>query len=131
MDRKNFLKKLTEIKLEEIKLEKIKPKEVIDGVIVVHTGKILNDSSIDGKILQHEILEMYDANGNRFYSNCSPKEAEQLVAKLKSQGKEAVIGPVAPALDSKTGKPIKNTTENLVGVYIVKQKEQKEVESER
>ena len=93
-------------------------KEKIDGVRVIHTGLIMNvhrgykASLIGGEYKdlgyeQQECIEMYDFNGNRFYSNCSSKEeAEKLVAKLKKEGKDAV------------------------GVYIVKQKEEKENEDQ-
>lgn len=67
---------------------------------------------------------MYDANGNQFYSNCSSmEEAEQLVEKLKFEGKTAVIGPKAPAINHQNGTPVKNPMENLVGVFIVDQPE--------
>lgn len=41
-------------------------------------------------------FNVYDKNGNRFYSNCeSLKEAEKLVKELESEGKKAIIGPKA------------------------------------
>ena len=121
-----------------------KHEEEIDGVRVVHTGKtvpvhkgyIEKDSSEGGGYEdlgyeQQEVLEMYDANGNRFHSNCSSlEEAEKLVAKLKEEGKDAVIGPKTP-WRGEGGKPIRNRSKDDVGVYIVKQKEEKEVEKEK
>lgn len=109
--------------------------EVIDGVRVVHTGLIdyvyEYDYDYDKKEYAEakpkEILEMYDVNGNRFYSNCSSlEEAQKLVERLKAEGKNAVIGPKAPWMN-KDGQPIKNQSENDVGVYIVKEKEDKEL----
>ena len=110
MSRDEFLKKIDARNFED--------EEEIDGVRVIHTGLIRNvhrgyKLSLKGgeyKDLgyeQQECIEMYDFNGNRFYSNCSSKEeAEKLVAKLKKEGKDAV------------------------GVYIVKQKEEKENEDQ-
>ena len=105
--------------------------EVIDGVRVVHTGLIDYVYEYDKKEYAEakpkEILEMYDVNGNRFYSNCSSlEEAQKLVERLKAEGKNAVIGPKAPWMN-KDGQPIKNQSENDVGVYIVKEKEDKEL----
>lgn len=99
--------------------------EIIEGVRVVHTGmkEYIYDN---GKQLPREIIEMYDANGNRFYSNCPSQEAEKLVEELKTKGKEAVIGPKAPARSYSDGKLIINPMEDLVGVYIVKTIEEKE-----
>jgi hypothetical protein len=105
--------------------------EIIDGVRVVHTGeKVMVNQGYKGKFgggyenlgyAEKERLEMYDSNGNRFYSNCSSlEEAEKLVEKLKKEGKNAIIGPKAP-WKGKNGEPIKNQDENAVGVYIVKE----------
>lgn len=118
-----------------------KHEEEIDGVRVVHTGMTASvhkgyRSKFSGRhedlgYEEEEILEMYDANGNRFYSNCSSlEEAEKLVAKLKEEGKDAVIGPKAP-WRGQGGKIIRNGSKDAVGVYIVKQKEEKEVETEK
>ena len=118
-----------------------KREEEIDGGRVVHTrrkrpvhkGYIVNKGGghEDLGYEQQEVLEMYDANGNRFYSNYSSlEEAEKFVAKLKEEGKDAVIGPKAPWI-SEGGKPIRNRSKDAVGVYIVKQKEEKEVEKEK
>ena len=126
---------------EKIDARNFKHEEEIDGVKVIHTGLIRNvhrgyKLSLKGgeyKDLgyeQQECIEMYDFNGNRFYSNCSSKEeAEKLVAKLKKEGKDAVIGPKAP-WRGKGGKLIKNGAKDAVGVYIVKQKEEKKIEKE-
>ena len=135
MSREDFLK--------SIDARGLKHEEEIDGVRVVHTGKkqlvrkLKPRFSWDGGgyedlgYEEREVLEMYDANGNKFYSNCSSlEEAEKLVAKLKEEGIEAVIGPKAP-WRGQGGKPIKNGDKDQVGVYIVKQKEKKEVETER
>ena len=102
--------------------------EEIDGVIVVHTGMKIERGYlyINGKAINQgfeEILEMYDTNGNRFYSNCSSiEEAKELVKKLKREGKNAIIGPKAPWRGPE-GQPIKNRDENAVGVYIIEEKE--------
>lgn len=116
MARKDFFKMLD--------ARNFKAKEIIDGVTVVHTGRYLYVHKE-----KQEILEMYDSNGNRFYSNCvSLEEAEKLVEELKQEGKNAVIGPKAPWKD-KAGQPIKNQSENNVGVYIVKEKEEQSKET--
>lgn len=99
--------------------EELLPKEVIDGVTVVHTGvtQYLYDS--DGKALPREILKMYDADGNSFYSNCtSLEEAKQMVERLEAEGRTAVIGPKAPVI-SHDGSVIPNNWEGSVGVFIV------------
>ncbi len=55
--------------------------EVIYGVAVVHTGVYYSDGD--------EALQMYDANGNRAYSNCnSLEEAEQMIERLEAEGKK-------------------------------------------
>lgn len=117
--------------LKSIDARDFQHEEVIDGVRVVHTG--LTDYVYEYDVKGHaeakpkEILEMYDVNGNRFYSNCSSlEEAQKLVERLKAEGKNAVIGPKAPWMN-KDGQPIKNQSENAVGVYIVKEKEDKEL----
>ena len=99
--------------------EELLQKEVIDGVTVVHTGvtQYLYDS--DGKALPREILKMYDADGNSFYSNCtSLEEAEQMVERLEAEGRTPVIGPKAPVINN-DGRPVSNNWENCVGVFIV------------
>lgn len=113
--------------LKSLNARDFKHEEEIDGVRVVHTGMTQYIYDSKGNPLPKEILEMYDSNGNRFYSNCSSlAEAEKLVEKLKAEGKDAVIGPKAPWRHHKDGKPIKNQSENDVGVYIVKAIEEKE-----
>lgn len=110
MDREKFLK--------DIDARDFKHEEEFDGVRVVHTG--LNDE------MNMEILEIYDANGNRWYTNIpSIKGAEMLIEKLKAQGKEAVIGPKAPGRKA-DGTLVRNPREDVVGVYIVKEREEKE-----
>ena len=117
--------------LKSIDARDFQHEEVIDGVRVVHTGltKYFYEHDVKGhaEAKPKEILEMYDVNGNRFYSNCSSlEEAQKLVERLKAEGKNAVIGPKAP-WRNKDGQPIKNQSENDVGVYIVKEKEDKEL----
>ena len=101
---------------------------IIDGVKVVHTGRrhyihkgILMGINGKKKNLGYElveVLEKYDVNGNRLYSNCSSQEeAEKLVEELEKEGKKALIGPVAP--DYK-GRSLKDRCPEWVGVYIVK-----------
>ena len=116
--------------LKSIDARDFQHEEVIDGVRVVHTGltECVFKHDVNRHVVkQKEVLEMYDANGNRFYSNCSSlEEAQKLVERLKAEGKNAVIGPKAP-WKSNDGQPIKNQSENNVGVYIVKEKEDKEL----
>ena len=67
---------------------------------------------------------MYDVNGNDFFENRpSMQEAEELIEKLRKKGKDAVIGPRAP-IDI-YGKRINYENEDVVGVYIVKDREEK------
>ena len=87
MSRDEFLKK--------IDTRNFKHEEEIDGVRVIHTGLIMNvhrgykASLIGGEYKdlgyeQQECIEMYDFNGNRFYSNCSSKEeAEKISDKMQ------------------------------------------------
>lgn len=121
--------------LKSIDARDFQHEEVIDGVRVVHTGLTLTDyvyeydvkGHSEAKLKEKEILEMYDVNGNCFYSNCSSlEEAQKLVERLKAEGKNAVIGPKAP-WRNEDGQLIKNQLENAVGVYIVKEKEDKEL----
>lgn len=101
--------------------------EIVDGVKVVHTGRkrFRHKGTCMGpygrtKDLGYElieILEKYDSDGNRFYSNCSSQEeAEKLVEELEKEGKKAIIGVVAP--DYK-GRSLKEHFPEWVGVYIV------------
>lgn len=93
-------------------------KEVIDGVTVVHTG-MTNSVSVNGHIKSEEIVEMYDSNGNRFYSNFgSIEEANKAIVTLAEEGITAVIGPKAPCTGY-NGQQIPNKSENAVGVFIV------------
>lgn len=95
-------------------------REVIDGVTIVHSGMTQFIYGPNHEILPREMLKMYDANGNKFYSNFkSIEEANQAIAKLAEEGITAVIGPKAPCRDYKTGNPIPNRSENAVGVFIV------------
>lgn len=110
MGREKFLK--------DIDARDFKHEEEFDGVRVVHTG--LNDE------MNMEILEMYDMNGNRWFTNCPSLEgAQKIVEKLKNDGKEAVIGPKAPGRKA-DGTLVRNPREEAVGVYIVKEREEKE-----
>lgn len=111
MNRKDFVNGLKDFKTYE---------EVINGVKVVHTE---NTEFSPGKYLRSESIEMYDANGNSFYSNCSSREiAQKVIEELEAEGKKAVIGPKAPGDDN--GKLISNQRKNWVGIYIVKEKEE-------
>ena len=101
-------------------LDDLTRKEVIDGVTIVHSGMTQYIFGPNHEKLPREMLEMYDANGNRFYSNFeSLEEANQAIAKLAEEGVTAVIGPKAPWIDHKTGNPIPNRSENAVGVFVV------------
>lgn len=106
--------------MKDLKFDDSNRKEVIDGVTVVHTGMIQYTNGINNEELRHEVLEMYDANGNSFYSNFkSVEEASKAVVELAEKGITAVIGPKAPWIDPETGEPIHNGFKNDVGVYIV------------
>ncbi len=103
--------------------EKPKKVEVIDGVSVVHTGDY-DTWYLDGKPQKIESLEMYDANGNRAYSNCSSlEEAEQMVKRLEAKGKTAIIGRATPVI-SHDGSVIPNNWEGSVGVYLVSEEKE-------
>ena len=94
--------------------------EYVDNVKVIHTGEFLQSKCFDGSIKIEEILDMYDLNGNKFYSNYSSvEEAEVAIKELAKEGITAIIGPRAPWRHSKTGLPMKNLNENNVGLYIV------------
>lgn len=119
--------------MEDLKLGRFKTrsfakrKEIIDGVTVVHSGFTYYIHGPQRKRLPREKLEMYDANGNKFYSNFeSIEEASQTIVKLAEEGITAVIGPKAPWLDYKTGNPIPNCSETAVGVFIVSVPEKSE-----
>ena len=78
----------------------------------------------------YEIIKMYDSNNNEFFRNCSSKdEAEKLIQKLKKKGKEAIIGPRAPV--DIYGEKINYENDDFIGVYIVKDKEEKNIDIER
>lgn len=95
-------------------------KEVIDGVTVVYIGGTLLNSGPGNELVPIKGVEMYDAAGNRFYSNFdSIEKANQVITKLAEEGITAVIGPKAPLRDNKTGNFIPNRSENTVGVFIV------------
>lgn len=106
-------------------------KEVIEGVTVVYTG---NKSYVhqgyepkfsfegggyeDRGYKLGEDIEMYDADGNRFYSNFdSIEKANKAIEKLAESGITAVIGPKAPWRVN--GKVMPNHSENDIGVFIV------------
>ena len=92
--------------------------EIIDGVIVCHTGEI-NYLIRENEIEPIEKIEMYDLNGNRFYSNfASLEEANKAIEELAGNGQTAVIGPKAP-WRGPNGRTIPNVLKNDVGVYIV------------
>mgnify|MGYP005980171603 FL=1 len=111
---------MNDFKMNDFKLDDLTRKEVIDGVTIVHSGMTQFTYELNHERLPREKLEMYDANGNKFYSNFeSIEEANQEIAKLAEEGITAVIGPKAPWRDYKTGNPIPNRSENAVGVFIV------------
>lgn len=69
-------------------------------------------------------MEMYDVNGNKFFENCASKqEAENLIKKLRKKGKIAVIGPRAPI--NIYGEKINYENDDVVGVYIAREREEK------
>ena len=94
-------------------------REVIDGVIVVHTGKYVRtrrNGRFDPPV---EVLEIYDENGNIFIGNHDDMEhAEFEVAFYQKHGIDAVIGHRAPC-NSHNG-VFPNPYEYMVGVYLVK-----------
>ena len=106
--------------MEDFKLDDLARKEKIGGVTVVHTGITQYIYGPKKEILPQEVLEMYDANGNQFYSNFeSIEEANKEITELAEKGITAVIGPKAPYRDYQTGKLIPNSSENAVGVFVV------------
>ena len=110
---------MNDFKMNDFKLDDLTRIEVIDGVTIVHSGMTQFTYGLNHERLPEE-LEMYDANGNKFYSNFeSIEEANQEIEKLAEEGITAVIGPKAPWRDYKTGNPIPNRSENAVGVFIV------------
>ena len=114
------------------KLDGLTRKEVIDGVTVVYSGdiqyvhqgnrpksswKVGGYKDLDYKL--KESVEMYDSNGNRFYSNYeSIEEANKAIAKLAERGITAIVGPKAP-WRGKDGNMVPNRYENEVGVFVV------------
>ncbi|HOZ53755.1 MAG TPA: hypothetical protein PKY25_00245 [Bacilli bacterium] len=103
--------------------------EIIDGVVIVHTGNYqrvhqgyrpgVRGGYVDRGYKEEEMVEMYDKDGNRFYSNCGTlDDAKKLVAKLAEEGKNAIIGPKAPWQGNDGYIP--NQSKNDVGVYIIK-----------
>ena len=117
----------------------LRRKEIIDGVTVVHTGMsrfvhqgYRSKFSWEGGghedlgYSEVEVLEMYDKDGNRFYSNAETLEkAQEYIAKLAEEGITAVIGPKAP-WRGQDGKLIPNKSETQVGVFIVNQLEKEQ-----
>lgn len=90
-------------------------KEVIDGVLVVHTGIYIQNQE-DG--IDFELIKMYDENGNVFYSNHDSLEQALLeVAFFENHGINAVVGPKAPwHYDDVV---MQNPHDEVVGVYLV------------
>lgn len=112
-----------------------KYEEVIDGFIVVHTGRTdkKEEYDRDGNYVTRskEEIVVYDGQRHRFYSNYDSKErAKEAVERLKNSGIEAIIGPSAPIRDN-NGDFMKVKNPAYVGVYIVKQKEEVETEKEK
>ena len=102
---------------------------VINDVTVVYTGKQevvhqeyelqYDDKPRDLGYALEEIVEMYDANGNKFYSNYeSIEEAEKAVLEFAQRGIATVIGPKAPWCGC-DGKIFPNPSKTAVGVYFI------------
>ena len=118
--------------MDEFKLDDLTRKEVIDGVTVVYTGNSRDvhqghrskfswegGGHEDLGYKPEEIVEMYDSNGNRFYSNFkSIEEANKAIAELAERGITAIVGPKAPWRGN-DGNMIPNRSENEVGVFVV------------
>ena len=105
-------------------MNKFNRKEIIDGVTIIHTGWKMPVHDLNGQIFAHEIIKIYDADGNSFYSNFeSIEEATIAIKRLAKEGITAVIGPKAPCINHITGEPISNQSINAVAVYIVKEAE--------
>ena len=101
------------------KLNNLTSKEVIDGVTVVYSRDRQYVGNKDLGCEREEFVDMYDSNGNRFYSNYeSIEEANKAIAKLAERGITAIVGPKAP-WRGKDGKMIPNRYENEVGVFVV------------
>ena len=123
--------------MDELELNNSTRKEVIDGVTVVYTGKSENvyqryetNFSWEGvgdkylgykpeEVVPEEVVEMYDSNGNKYYSNFeSIEKANKAIAELAVRGITAVVGPKAP-WRGRNGNMIPNRSETAVGVYVV------------
>ncbi len=108
-------------------MEEERKTEVIDGVTIVHTGVYherfpMNPDRPSSEL--EEEIEMYDADGNRFYSNFGSMErAQEVVERLAEEGVTAVIGPKAP-WGGHNGDFYTNTDPNGVAVYIVEEKKE-------
>ena len=114
--------------MNDLKSDKSTKKEVIDGVTIIYHGIFKGDPEelhhpdplgktfvFNGK---WELVTMYDADGNRFYTNCSSEnEAYQVINRLAEEGITAVIGPKAPYLGLVGLIP--NPIDTDVGVYVV------------
>lgn len=97
-----------------------KRKEIFDDVVVVHTGLTMYRFNSRGESIPREVIEMYDLEGNRFYTNCeSMEEANKLVEELAKENVEAIIGIRAP-WTSPSGELVSNQETDAVGVYIKK-----------
>lgn len=91
-------------------------KEVIDNVVCVHTGSFYYRNSE-----YKELIDFYDKDGNRFYTNTDGIEnAERIIAKLRNEGKRAIIGPKAPWRDNTPSGLIPNKSNTAVGIYIIR-----------
>ena len=110
---------------------------IIDDVTIVYTGRkdisSINYRPSDSWDIGYmdlyddseEIIEMYDAKGNKFAGNCeSLEKAYELIEDLAKKGITAVIGPKAP-IRGLGGKIFPNPEENAVGVYVVLSPEDK------
>ncbi len=101
--------------------------EVIDGVTIVHTGMYSERLPMNPNFPSYEteeIVEMYDADGNRFYSNYGAVEsAQEAIERLAEEGVTAVIGPKSP-LGGTNGKFYSNPNPNVVALYIVQEKKE-------
>lgn len=119
--------------LKRVDARDFKHKEIFEGITIIHTGmkENINATNIHGDDMGgREILEMYDADGNKFYANCSTKkEAKELIKKLEETGVQAIIGPKAPWRGD-NGELISNKSKKQMGIYIVKEKLQ-ETESQK
>ena len=119
----NFIKEKCKIIYYRFYYKKIKKDINIKMFSIEETIEVIIKEKVSvSRFGDGEFKWLLEKKQNSFQSN-----SKELVERLKAEGKNAVIGPKAPWRDRNNGQPIKNQFENEVGVYIVKEKEDKEL----